>query len=67
MAVKKKIEIKASSSKSGEDATAIAVRSAGKTLKGIKSIYVHQMYDVVKDNKIVEYRINAKTLDFPHE
>jgi hypothetical protein len=68
MAVKKVIEILASSSKSWEDATAIAVKSAGKTLKGIKSVYVHHLSAVVKDNKISEYRINAKiTFDVLNE
>ena len=60
MAVKKVIEIMASSPKSWEDATANAVNSAGKTLKGIKSVYVNHMSAVVKDNKISEYRINVK-------
>lgn len=68
MAVKKVIEIMASSSKSWEDAAAIAVKSAGKTLKGIKSVYVNHMSAVVKDNKISEYRINAKiTFDVLNE
>ena len=60
MAVKKVIEIMASSPKSWEDATGIAVKSAGKTVKGIKSVYINHMNAVVKDNKIAEYRINAK-------
>jgi flavin-binding protein dodecin len=60
MAVKKVIEIMASSPKSWEDATSIAVKTAGKTVKGIKSVYVHHISAVVKDNKIAEYRINAK-------
>lgn len=68
MAVKKVIEILASSSKSWEDATDIALKSAGKTLKGIKSVYVHHLSAVVKDNKISEYRINAKiTFDVLNE
>ncbi len=68
MAVKKVIEIMASSSKSWEDAAAMAVQAAGKTLKGIKSVYVNHMSAVVKDNKIFEYRINAKiTFDVLNE
>jgi len=60
MAIKKVIEILASSPQSWEDATGIAVKTAAKTLKGIKSVYIHHMSAVVKDNNITEYRINAK-------
>jgi flavin-binding protein dodecin len=68
MAVKKVIEVLASSPESWEDAAGIAVKSAGKTVKGIKSVYVNHMSAVVKDNKIVEYRINAKlTFDVLNE
>jgi hypothetical protein len=60
MAVKKVIEIMASSPKSWEDAAGVAVKSAGKTVKGIKSVYVQHMSAVVKNNKIEEYRVNAR-------
>ena len=68
MPVKKVIEIMASSTKSWEDAAAIAVKTAAKTVKGLKSIYVNHMSAVVKDNKITEYLINAKiTFDVLNE
>jgi dodecin len=68
MAVKKVIEIMASSTKSWEDATGMAVKTAAKTLKGIKSVYIHHLSAVVKDNEIAEYRINAKiTFDVLNE
>jgi len=60
MAVIKVIEIMASSAKSWEDAASIAVKTAGKTVKGIRSVYVQDMSAVVKNNKITEYRVNAK-------
>ncbi len=60
MVVKKVIEIMASSPESWEDATGIAVKTAAKTVKGIRSVYIQHMSAVVKDNKIAEYRINAK-------
>lgn len=60
MAVLKVIEIMASSPKSWEDATAIAVKEAGKTVKGIKSVYVQDHSAVVKNNKITEFRVNVK-------
>jgi flavin-binding protein dodecin len=60
MAVLKVIEIMASSPKSWEEATAIAVKTAGKTVKGIRSVYVQDMSAVVKNNKISDYRVNLK-------
>jgi len=55
----KVIEVIAESSKSWEDAAAIAVARAGTTLKGIKSIYIKDVQARVENNKIVMYRINA--------
>lgn len=60
MAVLKVIEIMASSEKSWEDATAAAVKMAGKTVKEIRSVYIQDMSAVVNKNKITEYRVNAK-------
>jgi flavin-binding protein dodecin len=60
MTVLKVIEILASSSKSWEDAANNAVKTAGKTLKGIRSVYVKDMSAVVKDGEITEYRVNCK-------
>jgi flavin-binding protein dodecin len=37
-----------------------AVRDAAKTVKGIRSMYVRNFQADVKENKIVQYRINAK-------
>ena len=60
MAVLKVIEIMASSAKGWEDAANTAVKTAGKTVKGIRSVYVQDMSAVVKNNKISEYRMNVK-------
>jgi flavin-binding protein dodecin len=60
MPVLKVIEIMASSDKSWEDAAASAVKTAGKTVKEIRSVYVQDMSAVVKNNKIIEYRVNLK-------
>jgi flavin-binding protein dodecin len=60
MAVLKVIEIMASSEKGWEDATAVAVKMAGKTVKEIRSVYIKDMSAVVNKNKITEYRVNAK-------
>jgi hypothetical protein len=55
----KVIEVIAESNKGWEDAAAGAVTRAGKTLKGIKSIYIKDFQAKVENNKIVMYRINA--------
>lgn len=60
MAVLKVIEILSSSEKGWEDATENAVKTAAKTVKEIRSVYVQDMSAVVKNNKIVEYRVNVK-------
>ena len=60
MAVLKVIEIMASSEKCWEDATKEAVKTATKTVKGIRSVYVKDMSAVVKNDKIIEYRVNVK-------
>ena len=56
----KVIEVLAESDKGWENAAANAVARAGKTLKGIKSIYIKDFEAKVENNKIVQYRINAK-------
>lgn len=60
MAILKVIEIMSSSPKSWEDAANEAVKATAKTVKGIKSVYIHDQSAVVKDNKIVEFRVNAR-------
>jgi len=60
MAVLKVIEVLASSEKSWEDAVRDAVKSAGKTVKGIRSVNIQNQSAVVKDNDVVEFRVNAK-------
>jgi dodecin len=56
----KVIEVLAQSETSWEDAAKVALAEASKTLRGIQSIYVKEMQAVVEDNRIVQYRINAK-------
>ena len=57
--VLKVIEVLTESDKSWEDAAALAVERAGKTLHGIKSIYIKNFEAKVENNKIVKYRIDA--------
>lgn len=60
MAMIKVIEVLANSDKSWEDAAANAVATAGQTVHNIKSIYVKEFQAIVTNDKISEYRINAK-------
>lgn len=60
MSVLKVIEVLASSKTSWEDATKNAVKTASKSVKAIRSVYIQDQSAVVKDGEIKEYRINAK-------
>lgn len=58
--VVKVIEVMAESEKSWDDAVQIAVTRAAETLHGIKSVYVDNFTAKVENDRIVEYRIDAK-------
>lgn len=60
MSLLKVIEVLASSEENWEDAVRNAVKTSSKTVKGIRSVYIQDQSVVVKDNKVVEYRIVAK-------
>lgn len=60
MSVVKVLELMASSTKSWEDAAQQAVTEASKSLKNIRSVYIQDHSALVKNNKILEYRITAK-------
>ena len=60
MATLKVIEVLAQSDKSWEDAAQTAVRDAAQTVREIKSIYIKEMEATVENDRIVQYRINAK-------
>ena len=60
MTTLKVIEVMTESEKSWEDAAQRAVNQAAETVRNIRSIYTQDMEAKVKNNKITEYRINAK-------
>ncbi|WP_431160630.1 dodecin family protein [Flagellimonas beolgyonensis] len=60
MAVLKVIEILGNSPVSFEDAVQNIINESAKTVRNIKSVYVQDMQVLVEDNKINEYRVNAK-------
>jgi dodecin len=59
VAIHKVIEVLAQSEKGWEDAAQLAVADASRTVQHIKSIWIKNFEAVVKENRIVEYRINA--------
>ena len=60
MSVLKVVEILGNSTVSWEDAVQQVVNEASKTIQNIKSVYVQDMQAMIEDNKIVQYRVNAK-------
>lgn len=60
MAVMKVVEIMANSSKSWEDAVKNAVKTAAKSIKNIKSVYVKDQTANVEGENITDYRVIVK-------
>lgn len=60
MALIKVIEVLAQSEKGWEDAARVAVETASQSVKHIRSVYIKEMEAKVEDNRITQYRINAK-------
>ena len=60
MTVARVTEITASSKKSFEDALNTGVERACKTLKNVEGAWIQDQKVVIKDGKIVEYRVNMK-------
>ncbi|MGB2957514.1 MAG: dodecin family protein [Bacteroidota bacterium] len=60
MSVARVTEIYSSSSKSFEDAVQAGVERANKTLEQVKGAWIQDQKVVVRDGKIVEYRVNMK-------
>ncbi len=60
MSVAKVTEIIAASPKSFEDAVAIGVARASKTLQNVKSAWVKDQKVVVENGKVTEYHVGLK-------
>lgn len=60
MSVLKVIEILGNSKTSFEDAIQNVVKEASKTVKNIESVYVKDQQVKVKNNEVIEYRVNTK-------
>lgn len=60
MAIVKVVEILAQSEKGWEDAAQVAISKAGESVHNITSVYIKEMEATVENNKISQYRVNAK-------
>lgn len=60
MSVARVTEITASSKKSFDDALKVGIDRATKTLKNVEGAWIQDQKVVIKDGKIVEYRVNMK-------
>ena len=58
--INKVIEVLAKSSESWEDAVQKAVNEAAHSVKHIRSVYVENFSAKVENNRITEYRVDAK-------
>ena len=58
--VMKVIEVLAESPKSWEDAVNMAVAKANESVNGIRSVYIKEFEAQVDNDKVVNWRINAK-------
>ena len=56
--VGKVVEISAASTKSFEDAIASGIDRASKTLKNVQGAWVKEQKVIVKEGKIVQYRVD---------
>ena len=56
----KVVEVIAQSDRSFDDAVSNAVTEAARSVKHIKGLWIDNMQCIVKDNRIAEYRVNAK-------
>ena len=60
MSVAKVIEVSAESKKSFEDAVKEGIKTAAKTVHGIKSAWVKEQQVVVDKGEVVRYRVDMK-------
>jgi len=60
MSVARVTELTSSSKKSFDDAIATGLKRATKTLKNVASAWIASQEVVLKDDKVVEYRVRMK-------
>ena len=60
MAIAKVVEVNSSSIKSFEDAIQSGIAKVTETIKNVQGAGINEQKVIIKDNKIVEYRVNLK-------
>ncbi|MDH1697363.1 dodecin family protein [Acinetobacter johnsonii] len=60
MAIAKVVEVNSSSAKSFEDAIQTGIAKVIETVKNVQGAWINEQKVVIKDNQIVEYRVNLK-------
>ena len=60
MSIVKVIEVIAESKEGWDEAAQVAVATASKTLRNIRSIYIQDLQGTVEDGRITNFRVNAK-------
>ncbi|UIZ99717.1 dodecin family protein [Acinetobacter johnsonii] len=60
MAIAKVLEVNSSSAKSFEDAIQTGIAKVTETVKNVQGAWSNEQKVVIKDNQIVEYRVNFK-------
>ena len=60
MAIAKVVEVNSSSAKSFEDAIQTGSAKVTETVKNVQGAWINEQKVVIKDNQIVEYRVNLK-------
>ena len=60
MGIAKVVEVNSSSTKSFEEAIQTGIAKVTETVKNVSGAWVNEQKVVVKDGKVVEYRVNLK-------
>ncbi len=60
MSVAKVIELSGSSKKSSDDAVRKIVKRANKTINNVQGVWVKDVQGVVKNGKVIQWRVNCK-------
>ena len=60
MSIAKVVEVNSSSNKSFEDAIQSGIAKVTETVKNVQGAWINEQKVVIKENKIIEYRVNLK-------
>jgi flavin-binding protein dodecin len=60
MTIAKVVEVNSSSQKSFEDAIQTGITKVTETVKNVQGAWVNEQKVIIKENKIIEYRVNLK-------